>query len=76
LRSAAATPLCTVTQLNGDNCPAASQVGSVTTNATITVVNPIAVTLDISGSIYNVTPQPGEPARFGIVLRPGLNPIA
>ena len=30
----------------------------------------IPVTLNITGSIYNLTPQPGEPARFGIVLRP------
>src|SRR5690242_20804438 len=46
-----ATPLCTPTQLSGDNCPAASQVGSVVTNATITVLV-LPVTLDVSGSIY------------------------
>jgi hypothetical protein len=63
-----ATPLCTVTQLNGDTCPAASQVGSVTTNATVTVVV-LPVPVSVSGSLYNLTPQPGEPARFGIVLR-------
>jgi hypothetical protein len=64
-----ATPKCTVSQLNADSCPAATQVGTVTTNVTITVVL-VPVTLDVNGSIYNLTPQPGEPARFGIVLRP------
>jgi hypothetical protein len=64
-----ATPLCTVAQLNADSCPANTKVGSVTANATVTVVL-LPVTLDVSGDLYNLTPQPGEPARFGIVLRP------
>ncbi len=29
------------------------------------------MTLNITGSLYNLEPQPGEPARFGIVLQPG-----
>lgn len=64
-----ATPQCTVAELNADNCPDTSIVGSVTANATVTVVV-LPVTLDVSGDLYNLTPQPGEPARFGIVLRP------
>jgi hypothetical protein len=64
-----ATPLCTVDQLNADACPANSKVGAVTANATVTVVV-LPVTLDVHGDLYNLTPQPGEPARFGIVLRP------
>jgi len=64
-----AAPLCTVAQLNADACPAASRVGSVSANATLTVVVlPVQVT--VNGDLYNLTPQPGEPARFGIVLRP------
>jgi hypothetical protein len=64
-----AAPLCTVAQLNADTCPAASRVGSVSANATLTVVVlPVPVT--VNGDLYNLTPQPGEPARFGIVLRP------
>jgi hypothetical protein len=64
-----ATPLCTAAQLNADSCPDNSKVGSVTANATVTVVV-LPVTLNVHGDLYNVTPQPGEPARFGIVLRP------
>jgi hypothetical protein len=64
-----ATPLCTVAQLNADSCPANTKVGSVVANATVTVAV-LPVTLDVSGDLYNLTPQPGEPARFGIVLRP------
>jgi hypothetical protein len=64
-----ATPLCTVAQLNADACPANSRVGTVTANATVTVVV-LPVTVNVSGDLYNLTPQPGEPARFGIVLRP------
>jgi hypothetical protein len=63
-----ATPLCSVAQLDTDTCPANTRVGSVTANATVTVVVPL--TLNVSGDLYNLTPQPGEPARFGIVLRP------
>ena len=64
-----AAPLCTVDQLNADACPANTKVGAVTANATITVVAlPVPVT--VNGDLYNLTPQPGEPARFGIVLRP------
>jgi hypothetical protein len=64
-----ATPLCTVAQLNSDSCPANTKVGSVTANATVTVVV-LPVTVNVNGDLYNLTPQPGEPARFGIVLRP------
>ena len=65
-----ATPLCTVDQLNGDSCPANTKVGSVTADATVTVAGPIGVPVTVNGDLYNLTPQPGEPARFGIVLRP------
>jgi hypothetical protein len=64
-----ATPLCTVAQLNSDSCPATTKVGSVVANATVTVVV-VPVTVNVNGDLYNLTPQPGEPARFGIVLRP------
>ena len=65
-----ATPLCSVTQLNGDNCPANTQVGSVTAQVNVIVAGPLSVPLTVDGTLYNLTPHQGEPARFGIVLRP------
>jgi hypothetical protein len=73
-----ATPLCTMTQLQGDACPSASQVGTVTANATAHLADPLPLNLPltVNGSLYNVTPGPGQPARFGIVLRPtGSDPL-
>lgn len=64
-----AAPLCTPAQLNADSCPAASQVGSVTAKVNVVVAGPVAVPLTIDGSLYNLVPHQGEPARFGIVLR-------
>ena len=64
-----AAPTCSVAQLNADTCPAASAVGAVTTNLNAFVVV-IPVPLSAPGTLYNLQPQPGEPARFGIVLRP------
>jgi hypothetical protein len=64
-----ATPLCTVAELNADSCPAESEVGTTAVNATLTVLA-LPVTQDVSGKIYNLVPQAGEPARFGIVLHP------
>jgi hypothetical protein len=64
-----ATPLCTVAQLNANSCPANTQVGEVAAVANIlTIVGP----LNIPGKLFNLEPQPGEPARFGIVLTPPL----
>jgi hypothetical protein len=64
-----ATPLCTVDQLNADACPSNTKVGNVSAGATVTVVA-LPVPVSVHGDLYNLTPQPGEPARFGIVLRP------
>jgi hypothetical protein len=73
-----ATPLCTMTQLQSDSCPAASQVGTTTANVTAHLADPLPLTLPltVNGSLYNVEPGAGEPARFGIVLRPvGSDPL-
>jgi hypothetical protein len=73
-----ATPVCTLTQLQSDACPSNTQVGTVTANVTAHLLNPLPLTLPltVNGSLYNVTAAAGEPARFGIVLRPtGSDPL-
>jgi len=62
---------CTVTQLNANACPAPSDVGDLTTNLSVLGIVPQTVT----GNLYNLVPQPGEPARFGIVLVPPLGGV-
>lgn len=59
-------PKCPVAQLNADSCPAGSQIG--TTSVHLTTLSLVPLTVD--GSVYNVVPESGEPARLGIVLRP------
>jgi hypothetical protein len=68
-----ATPRCTAAQLHSTPpaCPATSQVGSTSVAAELKPLGelvPIPVT--VNGALYNLDPQPGEPARFGIVLTP------
>lgn len=71
-----ATPLCSLDQLQSDSCPSASQVGTVTTGVTAHLLGLLPVPLTVNGSLYNVEPAAGEPARFGIVLRPtGSDPL-
>jgi len=73
-----ATPLCTLSQLQSDACPAATQVGTTTANVTAHLLDPLPLTLPltVNGSVYNLEPANGEPARFGIVLRPvGSDPL-
>jgi hypothetical protein len=57
-----ATPLCNPSQL--PNCPSNTAVGSVSSSVTIASLLPQTIT----GTVFNLVPQPGEPARFGIVL--------
>jgi hypothetical protein len=64
-----ATPLCTVAELNAQACPANTQVGTVTAVANLLS---LPLPLTVPGTLYNLVPQPGEPARFGIVLTPPL----
>ncbi len=65
-----ATPLCKVKQLNSDDCPGKSRVGTTTAKVNVIVAG-LPVPQTVKGMLYNLVPRPGEPARFGIVLRPG-----
>lgn len=59
-------PKCPVAELNADNCPASSQVGTTSVQLTAQSLTPLTV----DGGVYNMVPGSGEPARLGIVLRP------
>ncbi|HXV53147.1 MAG TPA: hypothetical protein VD765_07970, partial [Solirubrobacterales bacterium] len=63
-----AASMCTESELSADNCPAGSAVGTVVNDLEVDLVVPIP--LSVSGTVYNVVPRAGEPARFGIVLDP------
>jgi hypothetical protein len=65
-----ATPTCSETELEANACPAASDVGDISNNVTVTVLGLLPVDLTVNGQVFNVTPRAGEPARFGIVLSP------
>jgi hypothetical protein len=62
---------CSEEKLNSDSCPAESDVGDLSNDVTLNALGgllPIPQT--VTGDVYNVVPHSGEPARFGIVLRP------
>lgn len=63
-----ATTTCTEDELNANACPAASDVGDVSNNVTLTVLGLLQAPQTVNGNLYNVVPRAGEPARFGIVL--------
>ena len=50
---------------------AASQVGSVSSSVTATILF-IPTPLTITGEVYNLKPAAGEPARLGIALDAGF----
>jgi hypothetical protein len=68
---------CSLSNFNADSCPAASEVGSTTAQATAVVVPGIVeVPQSVPGTVYNLQPKPGEAARLGVVLRPAaLNAV-
>ena len=60
---------CTLASFNADTCDSThptSAIGATTVNVTALGLLP----LDVAGTVYNLAPDPGEPARLGIVLRP------
>jgi hypothetical protein len=68
-----AASLCSRAQLRSSpGCPASARVGSVRVIATIHLLPPLASLPDqaIDGTVYNLRPVGGEPARLGLKLQP------
>jgi hypothetical protein len=57
---------CPIADFNADACVAEAAVGTTTVSITALGLLP----LNVSGTVYNLVPNPDEPARLGIVLRP------
>jgi len=67
---------CGPAQFAGDDCPAGSQVGTVSARVSVLLIPPIPDQgLDAPGSVYNLPPEGDEPARLGLVLRPLTAPL-
>lgn len=62
-----ATPRCTFSGGGKGNCTATNQVGTVASTVSTTLGDQ-----DLTGEVYNLAPQSGEPARLGIALDGGL----
>lgn len=67
-----ATPTCAQADFAAGACAAATQVGTVSSSATVVPAIPIPLTLTITGEVYNLATAAGEPARLGIALDQGL----
>ncbi|MEA2400158.1 MAG: hypothetical protein QOK00_561 [Thermoleophilaceae bacterium] len=65
--------LCTREQFRSEaGCAAAAKVGTVHVTATVHLAPPLATLTDqpIEGTVYNLKPLGGEPARLGLKLQP------
>ena len=61
--------LCAEDVFAADACPADSTVGSTTVESTATILL-VPTPITAAGTVYNLVPRAGEPARLGIVVRP------
>ena len=62
---------CTELQFQASACPAASRVGSVSVRATAVVLGVPIASIN-AGSVFNLVPPPGQPARLGFAVTPTL----
>jgi hypothetical protein len=66
-----AAGLCTREQLRSpSSCPENTKVGTVQVTALINVLPMLGVPQTINGTVYNLRPLGGEPARLGLRLQP------
>jgi hypothetical protein len=61
-----AVPQCPATVVHPAECPAASKVGE--SQVTVSPEVPLLPPVPITASVYNLTPKPGQPARFGFTV--------
>jgi hypothetical protein len=65
-----ATARCSASAFAADACPEASQIGTTSVVSRIALLPVSPVTAE--GTVYNLVPGAGEPARLGVVVRPPL----
>jgi hypothetical protein len=68
---AASPERCSQAQFDASACPTGSVVGSVTVRATALVLG-LPVPSTVTGSVFNIVPPAGEPARLGFIVTPPL----
>src|SRR4051812_30730994 len=62
---------CSAAAFAADTCPASTKVGTTTADVTATILL-VEAPQTVTGDVYNLTPQGGEAARLGVVLRPSF----
>src|SRR4051812_27764854 len=62
---------CSASAFAADTCPASTKVGTTTADVTATILL-VEAPQTVTGDVYNLTPQGGEAARLGVVLRPSF----
>jgi hypothetical protein len=73
LGNPSAADLCSIAQFESEACSPDSEVGSTSVTAQATsALLPVPVPVTSNGTVYNLEPQPGEPARLGIIVDPSL----
>lgn len=68
---------CPIATFNAGSCTSASAVGTTTVTTAILLPPPFGGATPISGTVYNLVPNSGEPARLGLELAsiiPGVIP--
>jgi hypothetical protein len=72
-----ATPTCDPATFESGTCPTTSQVGTVATNVNVVLLGGLLpIDTDVTGAVYNLTPDATEPARLGILLNGGLGALS
>jgi hypothetical protein len=62
-----ATPKCAAAKFQSDSCAANTRVGTTSVDSTL-----LGLPITATGDVYNLPPDPGEPARLGVIVRPPL----